>query len=157
MKKRPPPNLPVKYQKRPCPQPLNQDALERILMRQIFQPMEVVTKTEALVTRPHPSEITSETREGQFINKRGVLECVQQKRNYVRTLKDGTPVGENGYVRCQTCKAVVSTESIHRCPCGKTCCISKRCGCYVNKHDQWYCSKSHALLSMLKINLRWVT
>jgi len=156
-RKRPPPKAPVRVAKKPCPQPLSPDSLEKILMRQIFQPLELKTRSEVLVTRPHPEGVISERREGQFINRHGVLERISQTRNYVRTLKDGSPVGTNGYTRCQTCGEVVSVENIKRCPCGKTCCISKGCGRYVKRHDEWYCSKSHAILAMMRLNLRWVT
>ena len=156
MRNKPPPKKCIRVVRSKAPQVIPEQSLEKMLMQLILNPIELKTKRKVLVTTPNPHGITSEIREGHFINRHGIPERIEEERIHVRTLSDGTAVGDNGLNRCQTCNAVVSVSSIKRCPCGKTCCISKRCGCYVKKHDQWYCSKAHAVLAMMKVNLRWM-
>lgn len=146
-----------KIEKQPVISTYNPQTLEEMLVKAIMNPTKFNSEVRRLVAGSHPQGVTHETREGLRVHPGGEIERVKEEVNYVQTLSDGTAVEENGFVRCQTCKKVVRVESIERCPCGQTCCISKKCGCYSKSKDQWYCSKSHALLEKFWINLRWVS
>lgn len=132
-------------------------SLESMLMSRIFNPVEFNTERKRIVTNPNPHGIIQEKREGMRINSHGAIERIKEETLFIQTLADGNAINDNGFVRCQSCKKIVNVESIKRCPCGKTCCISNKCGCYSKKNDQWYCSKKHALLEKIKINLSWIS
>ncbi len=131
-------------------------SLEEMLMRSIMNPSptEINTEVERMVTSPSSKGITQLKREGMRVNSFGAIEKIKEKVNFVQTLADGNSINESGFVQCQTCRQIVA--SVERCPCGQTCCVSKGCGCYSENKDQWYCSKKHALLAKLKVNLRWL-
>ena len=131
-------------------------SLEDMLIRSILNTVEFNSERKRIVTTPHPKGITYEKKEGMRVNPNGEIERIKEEVNYVQTLADGTAITDNGFVRCQTCNEIVSVESIQRCPCGKTCCISKGCGCYSERNGKWYCCKKHALLAKFRINLRWI-
>lgn len=133
-------------------------SLEDMLMRSVLNPnsSELITELERMVISPSPSGVTQLKREGMRINSFGATEKIKEKVNYIHTLADGNSINESGFVQCQTCNKIVRSASLQRCPCGQTCCISKGCGCYSKNQDQWYCSKKHALLAKLNVNLRWL-
>jgi len=133
------------------------ESLENFLLKQILSPTEIKIQRTKIIDKPDLLGISSEKRESMFINEHGIPERIQEEILYIQTLQDGTPINKHGITRCQTCNSIVSVSSVQRCPCGKTCCISKGCGCYVKRHDVWYCSKKHATIALLKINLRWIT
>lgn len=157
MKHRKPQN-PCSKLLKPQPPALPVPSLEEMLMRSILNhnQAELTSEIKRIVTTPSPHGITQEKREGMRVNAAGVTERIKEEVVYIQTLRDGTAVNDNGFVRCQTCLQIVSTESIQRCPCGLTCCLTRNCGCYSENHDQWYCSKKHALLAKFKVNLRWL-
>lgn len=142
-------------QQKPQPVPVPQEGLEQMLMRLILNPSELKTQRTRLEQKPSPYGITSEKREGVFINAHGVQETIQEETQYVASFKDGTPAGDPKLTRCQTCGEIVSIDSLKRCPCGQTCCLIRGCGVYVERDDQWYCCKKHAIMKMLNLNLRF--
>jgi hypothetical protein len=135
--------------------PVPEESIEKTLMRLILNPKELQTKLTRIEAKKSPYGINSVKREGMIINSHGVQEKIQEEIKYVATFKDGTPVSETGFTRCQTCGEIVGVDNIHRCPCGQTCCVSRGCGIYIERQNQWYCCKKHALLSMCKISLRF--
>lgn len=147
-------------QRRTQPQPqqamppaIPQESLEQILMKVILNTTELRTQRTRIVAKKSFHGVSSEKREGVFINAHGVQETIQEEIKYVSAFRDGTPAGDPALTRCQTCGEMVSIDSLKRCPCGQTCCISRGCG--VERKGIWYCSKVHALLTMCKINLRF--
>ena len=78
------------------------------------------------------------------VNEAGFQEELEEEVLYIHMLDDGTAAGDLGIVICQTCGATVKEKNIHRCTCGKTCCVL--CGEYSEKNDQWYCGFWHSLL-----------
>jgi hypothetical protein len=134
-------------------------SLEEMLMRSILNPnpAELNSEIKRIVTAPSPGGVTQLKREGMRVNAMGVTERIKEEVVFIQTLRDGTVINNDSVlVRCQTCRQIVSVESIQRCTCGQTCCISRGCGCYSESHSQWYCSKKHAMLAKFKINLRWI-
>jgi hypothetical protein len=131
----------------------SQESLEKMLMRMILNPVELKTQRTRIVVKSSFHGVSSEKREGVFINAHGIQETIQEEIRYVATFTDGTPAGDSQLARCQTCGQVVNIDSLERCPCGKTVCRSKGCGIYIEGHDQWYCCKKHAVMRMFKINL----
>ncbi|MCK5616503.1 hypothetical protein KAR91_82335 [Candidatus Pacearchaeota archaeon] len=118
---------------------------------------ELTTEVTRIAPTLGPHGITNQKREAMRTNALGVTERIKEEVRHSQTLADGTAVtSDSVLVRCQSCRQIVNEESIQRCPCGKTCCISKKCGCYSEAHDQWFCCKKHALLVKLKVNLRWL-
>jgi len=130
--------------------------LETRLMNQVLNPAEFKIKRTRIVDKANPLGISSETREATRLNEQGILERIIEEILYVQVLRDGTTINNHGISKCQSCGNIVSTESIRRCPCGKTCCTSKGCGCYSKRKDEWFCSRKHASLALLGINLRWI-
>lgn len=127
------------------------ESMEKMLMRLILNTSEVTTERKVVLLKSNPYGVQSEKREAMFLNPRtGVQQKIREHIHYVGTYKDGTPAGDSGLVQCQTCGEIVSEDSLERCPCGKTCCISKGCGVYVERHGQWYCCKRHALMKSFK-------
>ena len=137
------------------PAPVPQEGLDTMLMKLIMSTAELRTERTRIELKSSPYGIQRETREGMFINVHGVQQRIREDLQYVATHRDGTPAGKSGLVQCQTCGEIVSVKSLQRCPCGKTCCISEGCGVYVERHDQWYCCKKHAIMKMCKLNLRF--
>jgi hypothetical protein len=130
--------------------------LESRLIDQVLNPAEFKIQRKRIVDKPSALGISSETREGTRLNEYGILEKIIEEILYVQILDDGTTINEHGISKCQSCGQIVSAESIRRCPCGKTVCISKACGVYSKRKDEWFCSRKHATLAMLGINLRWI-
>lgn len=150
---------PVRRALKPQPRvpaaPVPREGLDAMLMKLIMGASELSTERTRIEFKSSPYGVQQETREGIFVNANGVQHRIRENLQYVSTYKDGTPAGKSGLVQCQTCGEVVSVESLQRCPCGKTCCISKGCGVYVERHAQWYCCKKHALMGMCRLNLRF--
>lgn len=126
-------------------------------IRQILNPVELRSERKRIVPTPHPQGILYEKKEGIAMHSSGAIQTISERVDYAQTLSDGTGIGESGLIICQTCKKLVSSASIHRCPCGQTCCVSKGCGCYSRGKDQWFCSKKHSFMAKLKINLHWIS
>lgn len=151
-----PPPVPPAPSRAPSPPPaVPRDGLDSMLMKLIMSTAELNTERTRIEVKSSPYGVQQETREGVFINAHGIQQRIRENVNYVATYKDGTPAGKSGLVQCQTCGEVVALASQQRCPCGATCCISKGCGVYVERHDQWYCCKKHAWMAMCRLNLRF--
>jgi hypothetical protein len=135
--------------------PVPEESIEKMLMKMILNPKELKTQITRIEPKRNPYGVSSVKQEGMIVNSQGVQQQVQEEIKYVSVFKDGTPVTQTGFTRCQTCNQIVGIDNIHRCPCGQTCCVSQGCGIYIERQDQWYCCKKHALLSMCKINLRF--
>ena len=138
-----------------CSQDLSERSLEEYLMQLLLNPMKLKRQRTSVVGEKEILGILNDIREGLILNENGMLEEIREEYRHVQVLRDGTPVNQNGFSKCQTCGSIVSIDSIRRCPCGQTCCISKNCGFYSKKKDEWYCSRKHASLSFFKINPRW--
>jgi hypothetical protein len=121
---------------------------EELLLKFMTTPFRISVDRARLVDEPN-SGIISEKRQSTSLDQNGMIQDIEEKNIFM--LDDGLPTtGE--IARCQTCGRVVKLESLRRCYCGKTCCVSRGCG----KHDRgkWYCCTLHRVVAgRLGINL----
>ena len=125
-------------------------SLEELLIQLFLNPARVKTFRVNLNDVDGNPIVISENREGTSINEKGVSLEIQENISYM--LSDG--LSTTDIVQCQACKGIIHLQSLRRCPCGLTCCISRGCAKYSKSRDQFYCSSWHKFLDEIGFNLR---
>jgi hypothetical protein len=106
-------------------------------------------KDRTVIDDGNKEEVISETLKQTILNDAGMPETILTSKSPV--LKDGNSLTETTI--CQKCRGIVHTESIHRCPCGRTCCVSRGCG--IIWGGKWYCSFRCVILKKLRLLRRF--
>jgi len=94
-------------------------------------------------------EVLFEPSNETILNDAGMPETVITNQN--RILGDGS--SSAGVTQCQTCHKAVRIQSVHRCPCGNTCCVRRGCGKVWD--GTWFCSLRCVILYKLRLLRRF--
>ncbi len=90
-----------------------------------------------------------ETSRQTILNEDGMPEIIFTNKPGI--LEDGSSLA--GVTVCQACERVVKVQSVHRCPCGRTCCVSRGCGKVW--FGTWFCSVRCMILYRLRLLRRF--
>ncbi|MFH1014439.1 MAG: hypothetical protein V1762_00730 [Nitrospirota bacterium] len=94
-------------------------------------------------------EVIFETSKQTVLNEAGMPETIFV--NKPKVLGDGSSTA--GVTRCQACQGIVRIQSLHRCPCGRTCCVSRGCGKVWG--GTWFCSFRCVILYKMRLLRRF--
>jgi len=125
-----------------CPSSIQnpEQLLEQTLVNTVLNPIKLKTTGQYYMDTRSNEVPLMEVQEGTIINDRGYIEEVKKEVFY--PLDDGTSLG--GVAECMNCGSTVKLENLHRCTCGKTCCVL--CGNHSTNTNQWFCSWWHQFL-----------
>lgn len=106
-------------------------------------------KKRVVINDGGKEEVIFETSRETVLNDAGMPETIFT--NKPRVLDDGSSI--TGVTRCQTCRGIVRIKSLHRCPCGRTCCVARGCG--IVWGGTWFCSLRCVILYKLRLLRRF--
>mgnify|MGYP001563187116 FL=1 len=107
------------------------------------------TRKKIVIDDGIKEEVLFETSNETILNNAGMPETVII--NKPRILGDGSSI--TGVTKCQTCQKIVRVKSLHRCPCGNTCCVTRGCGKVWG--GTWFCSLRCVILYKLRLLRRF--
>jgi len=106
-------------------------------------------KKKIIINDGNNEDVIFETSRETILNGAGMPETTFTNKSHI--LKDGSST--TGVTKCQTCHGIVSIKSLHRCPCGRTCCVSRGCG--IVWGGTWFCSLRCVILYKLRLLRRF--
>ncbi len=118
---------------------LNEQDLESFLINRAIDQRSISIKGKYQMDS-HGNEIPLSVQiTGNMLSREGYP--VETIKELHFTQSDGTSTGE--FVECMNCGETVHKSNVHRCICGKTCCVL--CG-KLSKLGKYYCSTLHKLI-----------